>query len=122
MGEDERLTDMLNDDLKARFDAEIQGHPVVLYMKGNALFPQCGFSARALEALKRFGPVHTVDVLQDQAVREGIKQANGSMMAEPTMDVAHVANAIVHIADLPLDVNVQFMTVMATKMPFVGRG
>lgn len=74
MGEDERLTDMLNDDLKARFDAEIQGHPVVLYMKGNALFPQCGFSARALEALKRFGPVHTVDVLQDQAVREGIKQ------------------------------------------------
>ena len=43
-------------------------------------------------------------------------------MAEPTMDAAHVANAIVHIADLPLDVNVQFMTVMATKMPFVGRG
>ena len=55
-------------------------------------------------------------------IGEGIKQANGSIMAEPTMDVAHVANAIVHIADLPLDVNVQFMTVMATKMPFVGRG
>ena len=43
-------------------------------------------------------------------------------MAEPTMDVAHVANAIVHIADLPLDANVQFMTVMATKMPLIGRG
>jgi NADP-dependent 3-hydroxy acid dehydrogenase YdfG len=43
-------------------------------------------------------------------------------MAEPTMDVAHVANAIAQIADLPLDVNVQFMTIMATKMPFVGRG
>jgi NAD(P)-dependent dehydrogenase (short-subunit alcohol dehydrogenase family) len=55
-------------------------------------------------------------------IGEGIKQANGSMMAEPTMDVAHVANAVVHIAGLPLDVNVQFMTVMATKMPFVGRG
>ena len=60
----------------------------------------------------------------DMAARigKGIKQANGTIMAEPTMDVAHVANAIVHIADLPLDVNVQFMTVMATKMPFVGRG
>ncbi|HYC65862.1 MAG TPA: SDR family oxidoreductase, partial [Reyranellaceae bacterium] len=55
-------------------------------------------------------------------IGEGIKQANGSRMAEPTMDAAHVANAIVHIADLPLEVNVQFMTVMATKMPFVGRG
>jgi NAD(P)-dependent dehydrogenase (short-subunit alcohol dehydrogenase family) len=60
----------------------------------------------------------------DMAARigKGIKQANGTIIAEPTMDVAHVANAIVHIAELPLDVNVQFMTVMATKMPFVGRG
>jgi NAD(P)-dependent dehydrogenase (short-subunit alcohol dehydrogenase family) len=57
-----------------------------------------------------------------ERIGKGIKQANGTMMAEPTMDPAHVANAIVHIADLPLDVNVQFMTVMATKMPFVGRG
>jgi len=55
-------------------------------------------------------------------IGQGIKQANGSIMAEPTMDAAHVANAIVQIADLPLDVNVQFMTIMATKMPFVGRG
>jgi NAD(P)-dependent dehydrogenase (short-subunit alcohol dehydrogenase family) len=60
----------------------------------------------------------------DMAARigQGIKQANGTILAEPTMDVAHVANAIVNIADLPLDVNVQFMTIMATKMPFVGRG
>ncbi len=57
-----------------------------------------------------------------ERIGQGIKQANGTMMAEPTMDPVHVANAIVHIADLPLDVNVQFMTVMATKMPFVGRG
>jgi NAD(P)-dependent dehydrogenase (short-subunit alcohol dehydrogenase family) len=55
-------------------------------------------------------------------IGQGIKQANGTIVAEPTMDVAHVAHAIVNIADLPLDVNVQFMTIMATKMPFVGRG
>lgn len=65
---------MLTDALKARFDAETKSHPIVLYMKGNALFPQCGFSARALQALKPFGPVHTVDVLADPEVREGIKQ------------------------------------------------
>ncbi|MBS0445450.1 MAG: SDR family oxidoreductase [Proteobacteria bacterium] len=52
----------------------------------------------------------------------GVPQANGTMMPEPRMDVAHVANAVVHMASLPLDANVQFMTVMATKMPFVGRG
>jgi len=55
-------------------------------------------------------------------IGQGTKQANGTILAEPTMDAAHVANAIVNIADLPLDVNVQFMTIMATKMPFVGRG
>ncbi len=52
----------------------------------------------------------------------GVPQADGSMMVEPRMDVAHVANAVVHMASLPLEANVQFMTVMATKMPFVGRG
>jgi NAD(P)-dependent dehydrogenase (short-subunit alcohol dehydrogenase family) len=52
----------------------------------------------------------------------GVPQADGSLMPEPTMDVANVARAIVYMASLPLDANVQFMTVMATKMPFVGRG
>ena len=52
----------------------------------------------------------------------GVPQANGSMMAEPRMDVAHVADMVVHIAGLPLEANVQTVTVMATKMPFVGRG
>ncbi len=52
----------------------------------------------------------------------GVVQANGSMMAEPRMDLKHVADAVVFMANLPLDANVQFMTVMATKMPFVGRG
>jgi len=52
----------------------------------------------------------------------GIIQANGSMAIEPRMDVAHVASTVVHMASLPLEANVQFVTVMATKMPFVGRG
>jgi NAD(P)-dependent dehydrogenase (short-subunit alcohol dehydrogenase family) len=52
----------------------------------------------------------------------GVLQADGSTAAEPTIDVEHVARAVVYMATLPLDANVQFMTVMATKMPFVGRG
>jgi len=52
----------------------------------------------------------------------GVPQANGGVAAEPVMDVAHVARAVVYMAGLPLDANVQFMTLMATKMPFVGRG
>ena len=51
-----------------------------------------------------------------------VPQANGQIAVEPLMDVAHVANSVVYMASLPLDANVQFMTVMATKMPFVGRG
>jgi NAD(P)-dependent dehydrogenase (short-subunit alcohol dehydrogenase family) len=52
----------------------------------------------------------------------GVPQPDGSTKPEPRMDVRHVANAVVHMASLPLDANVLFMTVMATKMPFVGRG
>jgi len=52
----------------------------------------------------------------------GIMQANGVMAPEPRMDVQHVANAILYMASLPLEANVQFLTVMATKMPFLGRG
>ena len=52
----------------------------------------------------------------------GVPQANGTIMVEPRMDVQHVADAVVYMANLPLDANVQFMTVMATKMPFIGRG
>jgi NAD(P)-dependent dehydrogenase (short-subunit alcohol dehydrogenase family) len=55
-------------------------------------------------------------------MKEGILQANGSVAPEPTMDVVHVARAVAYMASLPLDANVLFMTVMATKMPFVGRG
>ena len=56
------------------------------------------------------------------SMQTGVMQANGTVTAEPTMDVEHVAKAVVYMASLPLDANVQFMTVMATKMPFIGRG
>jgi NAD(P)-dependent dehydrogenase (short-subunit alcohol dehydrogenase family) len=53
---------------------------------------------------------------------KGVPQANGSVAVEPVMDVQHVAQAVLYMAGLPLDANVQFMTIMATKMPLVGRG
>jgi len=57
-----------------------------------------------------------------ERMTKGILQANGTTMVEPRMDVKHVADAVVYMAGLPLDANVQFMTVMATKMPLMGRG
>ena len=59
--------------------------------------------------------------MTDRMVK-GVPQANGEMAVEPRMDVAHVGSAVLYMANLPLDANVQFMTIMATKMPFVGRG
>jgi len=56
------------------------------------------------------------------AMSTGMPQANGTIMAEPTMDVGVVADAVLYMAGLPLSANVQFMTVMATKMPYIGRG
>ena len=53
---------------------------------------------------------------------KGVAQANGQIAVEPLMDLAHVASAVLYMANLPLDTNVQFMTIMATKMPFIGRG
>jgi NADP-dependent 3-hydroxy acid dehydrogenase YdfG len=55
-------------------------------------------------------------------MKTGILQANGVIAVEPTMDVEHVARAVVYMASLPLDANVQFITIMATKMPLIGRG
>jgi NAD(P)-dependent dehydrogenase (short-subunit alcohol dehydrogenase family) len=56
------------------------------------------------------------------AMGGGVPQADGRIMPEPTMDVAHAASAVRYMAGLPLDANVLFLTVMATAMPFVGRG
>jgi NAD(P)-dependent dehydrogenase (short-subunit alcohol dehydrogenase family) len=55
-------------------------------------------------------------------MKRGVRQANGSIAAEPTMDVENVARAVVYMASLPLDANVPFLTIMATKMPYLGRG
>lgn len=57
-----------------------------------------------------------------QRMSAGVPQANGTTMVEPRMNVQHVAEAVLYMANLPLDTNVQFMTVMATKMPYIGRG
>jgi len=57
-----------------------------------------------------------------ERMTKGVPQPNGETMVEPRMDVAHVASAVVYMAGLPLDANVQFMMIMATKMPYVGRG
>ncbi|MDJ1157230.1 SDR family oxidoreductase [Chelatococcus sp. SYSU_G07232] len=70
------------------------------------------------------GQIDIGNAATDMAMKmaEGVPQADGSIRAEPLMDAAHVANAVLHMASLPLEANVQFMTVMATKMPYIGRG
>jgi NAD(P)-dependent dehydrogenase (short-subunit alcohol dehydrogenase family) len=70
------------------------------------------------------GQIDIGNAATDMAARmaKGVKQANGEIAVEPLMDVEHVARTVLYMANLPLDANVQFITVMATKMPFVGRG
>jgi NAD(P)-dependent dehydrogenase (short-subunit alcohol dehydrogenase family) len=70
------------------------------------------------------GQIDIGNALTDLSARFsiGTMQASGEIHPEPTFDVKHVADAVLYMANLPLDVNVQFITVMATKMPFVGRG
>ncbi len=70
------------------------------------------------------GQIDIGNALTELAARmtQGVPQAHGAIAVEPVMDVQHVANAVLHMASLPLEANVLFMTVMATKMPFVGRG
>lgn len=68
------MTDPSTDDAQTRIDALVKQNPVLLFMKGTPLFPQCGFSSRAVAILNHLGVAfETVDVLQDQAVRQGIK-------------------------------------------------
>ena len=57
-----------------------------------------------------------------QRFKEGVPQANGDIAVEPVFDVAHCGSAVAYMAELPLDANVQFMTIMASKMPYIGRG
>ncbi len=66
--------------------------------------------------------IGNADTAMVGAMVAGVEQADGSVRPEPTMDAAAVAGAVAYMAGLPLDANVQFMTVMATKMPYIGRG
>jgi len=70
------------------------------------------------------GQIDIGNALTDMAAKmtNGVPQANGEIKVEPVMDVSNVAKSVLHMASLPLDANVQFMTVMATNMPYIGRG
>jgi NAD(P)-dependent dehydrogenase (short-subunit alcohol dehydrogenase family) len=70
------------------------------------------------------GQIDIGNALTEMAARmaKGVPQASGTVAVEPLMDVQHVADAVLHMASMPLDANVLFLTIMATKMPFVGRG
>ena len=70
------------------------------------------------------GQIDIGNALTEMAAKmqKGVPQADGSIAIEPVMDVKHVASSVLHMASLPLEANVQFMTVMATNMPYVGRG
>jgi NAD(P)-dependent dehydrogenase (short-subunit alcohol dehydrogenase family) len=66
--------------------------------------------------------IGNADTAMGGKMKQGVPQASGAIAVEPTIDVRHVADAVLYMAGLPLDANVPFLTVMATKMPYVGRG
>jgi len=89
----------------------ITGLTKSLSLDGRAFDIACGqidIGNAATEMTQRFG--------------RGVPQANGTLAAEPVFDARHVADAVLYMASLPLDANVQFLTITATKMPFIGRG
>src|SRR4051812_14345331 len=89
---------------------------------GTGLTPPPALDGRAFDIA--CGQIDVGNAGTEMASRmpEGVPQADGSVRAEPLMDVAEVGRAVAHMASLPLAANVQFMTVMATQMPFIGRG
>lgn len=89
----------MNEELKARLDREISENPVVLFMKGSQLMPQCGFSAAALSRLKLHGPVHTVNVLKEPEVREGIKVYS----SWPTLPQVYINGKFVGGSDIVIE-------------------
>jgi monothiol glutaredoxin len=90
---------MLTAELKARFDDEVKNHRIVIYMKGNPMFPRCGFSAVAVEALKRFGEIYAVDVLAEPAVRDAIKEYSNW----PTIPQVYINGKFVGGSDIVRD-------------------
>src|SRR5688572_32369008 len=88
---------MLDETTKAFFDQLVKTHRVVLFMKGNKSFPQCGFSAQVVEILKKHGAeFHAVNVLSDHAVREGIKEYS----SWPTIPQLYIAGEFVGGCDI----------------------
>ena len=87
-------------DVKERIDTLVKNNEVVLFMKGSALFPQCGFSSRAVAILDHLGvPFETVDVLQDQAIRAGIKDYSDW----PTVPQLYVKGEFVGGSDIMME-------------------
>ena len=87
-------------DVNERIDALVKGNDVVLFMKGTALFPQCGFSSRAIAILEDLGvPYETVDVLQDQEIRQGIKEYSDW----PTIPQLYVKGEFVGGSDIMME-------------------
>jgi len=87
-------------DANERIDALVKGNEVVLFMKGTALFPQCGFSSRAVAILDHLGvPFETVDVLQDQEIRAGIKEYS----EWPTIPQLYVKGEFVGGSDIMME-------------------
>ncbi|MFN2383416.1 MAG: Grx4 family monothiol glutaredoxin [Gemmatimonadota bacterium] len=94
----------MNNELKSRLDQEIAGHPVVIYMKGTELFPRCGFSAAAIQALQQAGAaghIHSVDVLADPDLRDGIKAYSDW----PTIPQIYVRGEFLGGADIVLEMH-----------------
>ncbi len=90
----------MTDDTNARIDAVVKNNPVVLFMKGSPLFPQCGFSSRAIAILDRLGVEYgSVDVLQDQAIRQGIKEYSDW----PTVPQLYVKGEFVGGSDIMME-------------------
>jgi monothiol glutaredoxin len=94
------MTDTTATDPIARIDATVKGNDVVLFMKGTPLFPQCGFSSRAIAILEHLGVEYaTVDVLQDQGIRQGIK----SYSDWPTIPQLYVKGEFVGGSDIMME-------------------
>ena len=90
----------MSEDVQARIDAVVKNNPVVLFMKGSPLFPQCGFSSRAVAILQHLGvEFESVDVLQDQGIRQGIKEFSDW----PTIPQLYVKGEFVGGSDIMME-------------------
>jgi monothiol glutaredoxin len=90
----------MTDDANSRIDSTVKGNDVVLFMKGTPLFPQCGFSSRAVAILEHLGVEYaSVDVLQDQGIRQGIKEYSDW----PTIPQLYVKGEFVGGSDIMME-------------------